>query len=282
MSFAKLQEDAYDELRNYRYGSPHLTHRKLGDQLTALMKVGLQKTADRGLPATVLEIGAGDGTFTEPVLAAGFRVTATEVSQASVDRLKARFGRNANFEAIYDPEGSLEGLESRRFSSVLCVSLLHHIPDYLKFIGDVVTNHLQPGGSFISIQDPAWHPSLNPVTRRASRFAFLSWRITQGNLRTGFQTQLRRFRGVYDDTNPSDVVEYHAVRRGVDQDAIAGLLSSQFTDCKVILYWSSQAAVWQRAGEFLGMKNTFAVDAQSYLGAGGRPDDSTGADPSRP
>jgi len=65
------------------------------------------------------------------------------------------------------------------------------------------------------------------------------------------------------------MVEYHVVRDGVDQDAIARLLAPRFASVDVTRYWSSHASVFQRAGERLGMSNTFAVRARDLRGSAG-------------
>lgn len=220
------------------------------------------------MPPSVLEVGAGDGAFTEPVLASGYNVTATEVSKASVDRLVDRFGFNEGFRAIYDPDGSLDVLEDERYAAILCISVLHHIPDYLSFIREATSKHLLKGGTFFTLQDPLWYPSLDVLTRRISRFAFLSWRITKGNYVRGFQTLLRRIRGVYDDDKAGDAVEYHVVRQGLNESVILDLLSPLFETVEVVPYWSTQAVVWQHLGEILGLKNTFAVNAQGFRAPG--------------
>lgn len=234
--FHHIQESAYDDLYDYRRGSPHLTHRKLFDRLTTLLGDALRGPLGRGLPPTVLEVGAGDGAFTEPILAWGYQVTGTEVSKASLERLLDRFGLNASFRAVLDPKGSLLALGPDRYSSIVCVSVLHHIPDYLGFMQVAASGHLQVGGTFVTLQDPLWYPSLNAFTRRFSRIAFLTWRITKGNYVQGFGTLLRRMRAVYDDSEPGDVVEYHVVRQGVDQDAIRDLLIPLFERVEVVPY----------------------------------------------
>ncbi len=76
----------------------------------------------------MLEIGAGHGGFTEPVLAAGCEVTAVEASRPSLRTLEHRYGHNPSFRAVLDPDGSLEGV-SGTYSLILIVAVLHHIPD---------------------------------------------------------------------------------------------------------------------------------------------------------
>lgn len=265
-----LQESTFDATYDYRRGSPHLAHPQLYEPLVAKVLRSLQLLRSRELDPTVLEIGAGHGGYTEPVLASGGKVTATEMSRASLARLEERFGTNQHFRGAFDGDGSLRALGDDQFSLVLCASVLHHIPDYVGFVRHLVSRHLKTGGSFLSIQDPLWYPSVSAQTRFFDRFAYLSWRATRGNYRKGARTLLRRLGGVYDETDPADMVEYHVVRQGVDQHALGAMLSREFKEVEMETYWSAHAAVWQWAGDRAGLRNTFTLLAHGHLPAHGR------------
>jgi SAM-dependent methyltransferase len=256
-----LQESIYAEGVDYRRGSPHLAHWPLYDRLTGILRDEVRHLAGRGLALDVLEVGAGHGGYTEPALAAGCRVTAVEMSRPALAQLDRRFGTNSDFSSVFDPDGSLSEVGGG-FSLVLCVSVLHHMPDYLTFL-DCVTDKLRPGGSLLALQDPLWYPRAGRGVRVADRVAFYAWRLGQGDLREGFGTLGRRLRGGYDETNPSDMVEYHVVRQGVDERAVAGLLAGRFGSIEVLPYWSNQWGVAQRLGERLGLHNTFGVLARA-------------------
>ena len=259
-----MQEEIYGDAVDYRHGSPHLTYWPLFDRLTGLVRSEVRRLDGTGLPLDVLEVGAGHGGYTEPVLAAGCSVTAVEMSRPALAELDRRFGTNPRFGSVFDADGSLP-VAAGQFSLVLCVSVLHHIPDYLAFLTEV-TGKLAPGGTLIALQDPLWYPRVRRSTRIVDRGAFYSWRIAQGDLRRGLSTLSRRVRGVYDETNASDMVEYHVVRDGVDDQAVAALLGERFAAVEVLPYWSSQGAIGQRAGERLGLHNTFGVVARDARG----------------
>jgi hypothetical protein len=186
------------------------------------------------------------------------------MSRPSIAHLRERYGLNPNFTADFDEDGSLSILGDQRFSLILCASVLHHIPDYVQTIETAVARHLEPGGAFVSLQDPLWYPSLDRLTHAMNNLAYLSWRLGQGNLLRGFNTRVRRLRRVYDDTNPSDMVEYHVVRSGVEHRRIYNWLSSQFESVSILPYWSTQSPLWQRLGDRLNHKNTFAVVALGF------------------
>ncbi|MDP9239635.1 MAG: class I SAM-dependent methyltransferase [Actinomycetota bacterium] len=260
-----LQEAHYRSGTDYRVGSPHLQHWSVHSMLTGVIVDSITATRARGLPATVLEIGAGHGGMTEAVLARGYQVTATEMSQASVRTLAERFGTNDRLRVVHDPDGSMQELGTAEFSTVLCCSVLHHIPDYLGFLQRALPRHLAAGGSMITVQDPLRYDRMPALSHRLDRAAYLTWRMaTQGNRLAGLATLARRVRGAYDASKPGDMIEYHVVRNGVDADALLSWLERHFEEVSVLRYWSNQSALAQRLGERLRITNTFALQAKGY------------------
>ena len=214
------------------------------------------------MPLRVLELGAGHGGFTEPALAFGCEVTATEMSKASITELERRFGQNRSFTASYDPIGDLAGVGGS-YSLLLCVGVLHHIPDYTATL-ERATQHLLPGGSLISFGDPLWYDRVRRNALRLSRLGYALWRVRQGNIGRALTTRVRRMRGVLDEFNPADMVEYHVVRNGVDEEAVAALCRSHFDDVQILRYWSNQSRLAQRMGDRLSLANTFGIVATGY------------------
>jgi hypothetical protein len=189
------------------------------------------------------------------------------MARPAIKKLEARFGGHADFTALFVEDDTKYPLTNGRFSVILCASVLHHIPDYFETIDQLLTHHLEPGGIFLSFQDPLWYPSLHRGVHLFSEAAYLSWRLTQGNYRRGVQTRLRRLRGVYDDANVSDTAEYHVLRQGVDHQRLVDRLSTRFERISLSTYWSTQAGIWQRVGDRIGTTNTFALLADGYQGA---------------
>jgi SAM-dependent methyltransferase len=264
---ANPQEAFYDEDSDYFAGSPHLRHRSLNRALLEMIIRAADASAGAGLPADLLEVGGGDGSITEPLLAHGLAVTSTEMSAASVERMRARFRHNDRFRAVHDVDGTLTVLDRDRFDCILFASVLHHIPDYKTAIADALARHLRENGSLVTIQDPLYYPRLSAPTRRASSVAYLSWRLTQGNFARGVKTRVRRALRGPSEYDPGDAVEYHVVRDGVDEQALVDSLTPLFDQVQVHRYWSSQGPMQQRLGEALGLRNTFAIVARGYRGS---------------
>jgi SAM-dependent methyltransferase len=248
----------------HKYRAPHLRHPELVELLTGVLRQCIRGLDANGLPLTVLDIGAGHGGYTVHALGAGCDVTATEMSKPSLRVLEDNFGTNPAFRGLLDADGTLAELNGEKFSLVMCCSVLHHIPDYIEFITGPVLDHLAPGGTFLSIQDPLWYPTVGALNRRADRAAYLTWRLFQGNYTQGLGSLKRRWTGHYDENAPADMVEYHVVRQGVDQDAIAGALGTRFDHVSIGKYWSTQSHALQKLGESCNLQTNFFLRAEDF------------------
>jgi SAM-dependent methyltransferase len=256
-----IQEQYYLPHVDYRIGSPHLSHPRLYDRLTTVLRVMVQRLADQGLPLRVLEVGAGHGGFTELALAMGCEVTAVDMSKHSVGELQRRFGTNRKFRAVYDPDGTLRGVDDD-YSLVMFVSVLHHVPDYVSFV-KMACERITSGGALLALQDPL-HYSGHRMAHRVDQAAYLAWRVSQGNLSKGIKTRLRRIRGVLDEANPADMVEYHVVRDGVDEEQILAFANTAFKEASLLTYWSNQLGLAQYLGDKIGLRNYFGIIANGY------------------
>jgi SAM-dependent methyltransferase len=256
-----FQEAYYCTGADYRKGSPHLSHFALHDRLVEVLRRTVQRIADQGLPLRVLEIGAGHGGFTESALALGCEVTAVDMSGPAIEELERRFGTNPKLEVVYDPDGTLSSI-SDGYTLLMCISVLHHIPDYMGFLREG-SERIRRGGSLLTLQDPMWY-SRHLVAHRAEQAAYFTWRLGQGNRLAGLQTRLRRITGTFDETNPGDAVEYHVVRHGIDEERVLAFASEAFAEAELISYWSSQLGLAQRVGERCGLHNSFGVAAHGH------------------
>lgn len=138
-----------------------------GDVLDALVAAPAYNRwlFERALPhlgASVLDAGAGIGTFTELALDAGRRVTALEPDPAFAERLEARFGGREGFSL--ECAELQEGAIPTGFDSVLCFNVLEHLPDDHGALR-ALREALRPGGRLLLLV-PA-HPFLFGVADSA-------------------------------------------------------------------------------------------------------------------
>lgn len=254
---------AYSEgTESYIDGAPHLKHASLSALHAKLVyMVWAEAQGHHGTPR-VLDLGAGEGTATLLFLTLGARVTAVDSSASQLDALRRKCERFANRLDVRCEEVS-DALRTTQdeFDIIVANSFLHHVPDYLGLLSQVVP-YLAPGGQMFSFQDPMRYDSVGRLTKMFSDFAYLSWRLSEGDVVGGLGRRLRRRRGVYLADSVHDNAEYHVTRNGVDQDAICRLLTEQALECRIVPYFSTQSRMFQEIGCRLGVRNTFAVLAR--------------------
>jgi hypothetical protein len=169
-------------------------------------------------------------------VAAGATVEVTGMSAPAAAELRSRFRHNPAVRVCEDPDGA-QALHGDPVDLVVCISVLHRIPDYLSAVHGL-TERVRPGGGFVSFQDPLWYPRRSWLSRHLDRAAYLAWRLPRG-----------------------DAVDYHVVRQGVDEWALAALLEAHYGAVRLHTYWSSQGVLPQAIGELAGLPNTFGLVA---------------------
>lgn len=258
---ARSQESFHPEGHDYTAGSPHLRHAELREQLNRTITAVVTEIVGLRGSCNVLEVGAGHGSFTDVVLAAGGTATITEMSTPSFAFLQRKFDRDARVRVVYDSDGDAVFREKMTYDVVLLISVIHHIPDYVSTITRLCDEKLRPGGSVVTFQDPLWYPRQRRSALMVSWGSYFAWRITQGELRRGLRTRWRRLRRTFDDSEPSDLVEYHVVRDGVDEHLLEDCLASRFETVTVNRYFSTQLPVLQRLGGKRFPANNFGITA---------------------
>lgn len=261
-SMADMQQKAHDEGHDYAAGSPHIRHHGLRTLVTNTLQQVAGEILDAKGSCRVLEVGAGHGTFTDPMVAIGAHVTVTEMSGPSAEGLKRRFRNNSAVTVIHDRDGSA-ATSGGPVDMVACISVLHHIPDYLGTVTAMISR-IEHSGAFVSFQDPLWHARRSRVSMFVERGAYLSWRLTQGELQRGLSTTVRRATRGLDETEVSDMAEYHVVRDGLDEFAMKTLLQETFTEVELITYWSTQAGWAHHLGARILPPTNFGLIARGH------------------
>lgn len=104
------------------------------------------------LGSTVLEVGAGHGTFTELLARDADRVVAVDLSERCVDQLRARFPDDSGVEVVH---GDVDVASARGpFDTVVMINVLEHIEDDDRALRELRAS-LRPGGMLA-----LWVPAL--------------------------------------------------------------------------------------------------------------------------
>lgn len=267
---ALANQQAYntEATRQYVDGAPHVKHatlRRLYGKMVVQVFDGAKQYSE--VPR-VLDIGAGEGSVTLPFLELGSRVVATDISSSQLEVLQEKCARFGDLLEVCceDMNETLKN-KSDVYDVVVVNSFLHHVPDYLGMISEIIPK-LGPNGQFFSFQDPIRYDSLSKAALQFSNFSYLAWRVTKGDVFGGLKRRLRRSRGVFLEDSFHDNAEYHITRNGVDQEAIRALFVQHGFDCTIHRYFSTQSAFFQFVGELFGFCNTFAVIAKRNVAGG--------------
>ncbi len=91
--------------------------------------------------ATVIDVGAGDGDFSELLLGRGYQVAALEPSPERQQALRARLEGSTNF------LGVVSTLDPEKYDVAVVVEVIEHVlePDFKSFLQSVATT-VRPGG----------------------------------------------------------------------------------------------------------------------------------------
>jgi SAM-dependent methyltransferase len=127
---------------------------------TPVVRRHLQKTLDPlALPpgARVLELGCGMGRFTAALLARGYQVTALDLSEYLIDRLRSAFDGVAGLTAIAGRAEDVADLTEGPFDAVVGFFFLHHLKPLAPTF-DAFTRVLRPGAQVAFCEPNAFNP----------------------------------------------------------------------------------------------------------------------------
>ena len=106
-----------------------------------------------------LDYGCGAGNLTNHLLNSGFQVIAADVTPSFVKMVTDRFGEQVQGLILNGKD--MNNVQSNTFDFIATYSVLHHIPDYLSAISDMV-RVLKPGGVLLLEHEACpsnWAPS---------------------------------------------------------------------------------------------------------------------------
>jgi ubiquinone/menaquinone biosynthesis C-methylase UbiE len=118
----------------------------------------------------VLDFGSGTGNLSKLFLERGCPVTACDVSEKSLEVLRQRIGRNHPLLKTQVIDGNRLPWADHSFDVAAAYSVLHHIPDYLSALGEMV-RVVRPGGLIYvdhEANENRWNPGIE-LTRYYAR-----------------------------------------------------------------------------------------------------------------
>jgi SAM-dependent methyltransferase len=220
----------YEEITHVAF--PHYA-RRVQSHLDRIQQLLPKHATD----CTAIDAGAGTGYFTWFLFNAGFKVKAIEVSAAMRSELSQRilpsallgFDEREDVEYLY---GQLEIVNAdiaeylaetpEQVDLISFVSVLHHIYDYQQVLA-LAASKLAPGGVLYSTCDPI--PSQRPAAAKALHVVDkLAYALGHPGI---IARRLTRSTAPQPESDASmELAEYHAMRNGLDLDAIQKTLKA--------------------------------------------------------
>jgi ubiquinone/menaquinone biosynthesis C-methylase UbiE len=121
-----------DEAAHYDEGQPYMRNAFAQKMFQADIRAILDALAPFNSAPRVLDCGAGTGNLSLKFLESGCNVTAVDISQEMLNRLrrKAAAITKGSLETVYSDIDSFLQSVSQRYDVVCSSSFLHHVPDY--------------------------------------------------------------------------------------------------------------------------------------------------------
>jgi SAM-dependent methyltransferase len=253
----------YEALSPEQYfeGATQISHRKVWDLYNSLLTRVVNNARLLHSDIRVLDLGAGEGTVTQQMVQLGCRVTAVDISANRLTTLSERCRQHREaLTTVCSDVLPYVTTTSDKFDIIIASAFLHHVPDYLSLIRSSL-RCLSATGQWFVFHEALRYDSVGSYQRAFSGAAYYSWRVRQGDFIGGCLRKLRRAFGVYRDDSPDDNIDYHVVRNGMDQEAIAELFASEGLEMESGRYFSTQSRTWQNLGERFGIENMFWIVA---------------------
>jgi 2-polyprenyl-3-methyl-5-hydroxy-6-metoxy-1,4-benzoquinol methylase len=136
---------AHDALgASYDEGHPEIFNPVEQERLGAAIRDAVALAARDGRKVRALDVGCGTGNVTRHLIAAGATVTAADLAHRFLDIVRERFP--TGLDGVLALNGhDLRPAAAGAFDLVVAYSVLHHVPDYLTLVRDMV-RVTAPGG----------------------------------------------------------------------------------------------------------------------------------------
>jgi ubiquinone/menaquinone biosynthesis C-methylase UbiE len=112
-------------------------HNCLKSAISCIKSISKEKIA--------LDYGCGSGNLTTHMLDLGMRVVSADVSDNFLSMIKTKFEGSKKSEILKINGYDLSGINDNSFDFVSLYSVLHHVPDYLQILKELI-RVIKPGG----------------------------------------------------------------------------------------------------------------------------------------
>lgn len=204
-----------------------------------------------------LDLGCGTGNLTLKLVALGAQVTGVDLSNGMLARLASKLAAHRVQDRVAlvasDVDNFLAAC-SEKFDLVCACSFLHHLPDYLATAA-AAARVVSRGGCAYFTHEPLRVDQADPIGRWME---WIDFRWQRLEARTGLGGRVARHDPYY---QPDCLADYWAMKSGLDDRAIRGVLRRAQFDVRVTKYDSKRHRLLHVISSYLGAQHLFRVEA---------------------
>ena len=142
-------------------------------RLASVLARAVPRAAGSDGTVRALDVGCGTGNLTRHLLALGAHVTAADLSPKLLDEVARKFGGSGRVKLQRLNGTDLQPLATGSFDFVAAYSVLHHVPDYIALVREMV-RVTRPGG-FVMIDHERTDASWGSADYRAFMAEAIVW-----------------------------------------------------------------------------------------------------------
>lgn len=147
-------------------------------RIQSMLKKAMTYLDSQGENICALDFGAGSGNLTRHMLNCGMHVVAADISNQFLTLIQRKFENMERVSTFTLNGRDLSGLHDNTFDLVAAYSVLHHIPDYLQSIREMV-RVLKPGGLILIDHETSENYWSNVSSHRALRKLASNTKLTE-------------------------------------------------------------------------------------------------------
>ena len=215
---------------------------------------------------TALDLGAGTGNLTLELLKSGIEVTALDISEKMLERLKENVRTHQLNEnkltVICKPVDDflVETIKaSQNFHLVCACSFYHHLPDYIRTLR-LASKTVLPCGYLYLTHEPMYKSGISEFSKLMQRLDFKLWRLQVHISKLfGYAKNVDKF------YNPENQADYWDMTSGCNQYEICNILDNEGFKVKLNEYDSKRSRMLHHLCKLLGTKTLFAITAKRKI-----------------
>ena len=115
------------------------------DRLKEKLKLAIKNINTKSKIKNALDYGCGSGNLTRHLISLGLHTTSADVTDSFLSLINKKFSKTDLSETLLVNGYDLSNIKDNTFDFVSTYSVLHHVPDYLTIVEEMV-RILKPGG----------------------------------------------------------------------------------------------------------------------------------------